>query len=432
MLSTIYIQSVSVKNIIKHFPLTQLAIALAITPIFMSTSHAAATPGTSCNITNAIGRDGGVDTAGTNYIMRCNGSSWERLVEMDSAGNVGIDQAAPAAKLHVGGEIIIGNNAIDCTAATEGGVRYNTTDHYLELCDGSTWEPITSSSCSDATPASMSFTDLSNENNSTLYTSNIVQVSGIACQISARINGEGSPELRTCADSSCSSVLTDWTNTATVSDGEYIQARLTSSAVDNDIYTATIRAGNTSSTWNVTTAGDCTSSPSVGTICADGTVYAGLSPDGNVPMYVTRCDAGLVWDGAECTGTATALPWNDGFSSWIWAGGSSTTSGSTNTPVLVAADSNDGEAGTQPHRQAIYCDNLTANGHSDWYLAAVEELAVLYDNIRNTTNFDTSGNGIYYSSTEISKYYVRNIRFSDGSRPTHSKETFRKIRCVRK
>ena len=41
----------------------------------------------------------------------------------------------------------------------------------------------------------------------------------------------------------------------------------------------------------------------IGWLCSDGTVYAGISPDGNKAMYVARCDNGQTWNGSTCSGT---------------------------------------------------------------------------------------------------------------------------------
>ena len=36
----------------------------------------------------------------------------------------------------------------------------------------------------------------------------------------------------------------------------------------------------------------CVSTSTPGTVCADGSVYAGISPDGNSKMFAARCDVG--------------------------------------------------------------------------------------------------------------------------------------------
>ena len=51
-------------------------------------------------------------------------------------------------------------------------------------------------------------------------------------------------------------------------------------------------------------------SPAIGSICSDGSQYAGLTPDGNVKMYIMRCNLGQSWNGSACTGTETTVAWS--------------------------------------------------------------------------------------------------------------------------
>src|SRR5262249_23926980 len=115
---------------------------------------------------------------------------------------------------------------------------------------------------------------------------------------------------------------------------------------------------------------DC---PNVGDVCADGTIYAGITPDGNVRMYT------------EATTTNNNTPWSFG------TGSPPVTAVLTNMSNLVTGAANtaarslggpfpDGEPGTpgvQEHDAANYCTDLVANGHTDWYLPAYDELQVL-------------------------------------------------------
>jgi hypothetical protein len=48
--------------------------------------------------------------------------------------------------------------------------------------------------------------------------------------------------------------------------------------------------------------------PTVGQACTDGSVYAGLTPDGNVPMYVTPCDYGETGAAHSCIVTLRRRP----------------------------------------------------------------------------------------------------------------------------
>ena len=94
-----------------------------------------------------------------------------------------------------------------------------------------------------------------------------------------------------------------------------------------------------------TGARPCAGSPSPGDVCADGSVYAGLSPDGNVKMYTTPADAGQ-------------FPWNNGNNGgWVATGQTSLVTGETNTLNIIGfhSDSSLPEAInlTRPHKYAL-------------------------------------------------------------------------------
>lgn len=131
----------------------------------------------------------------------------------------------------------------------------------------------------------------------------------------------------------------------------------------------------------------CTSS-AIGTACTNGSIYAGLSPDGNAPMYITAADS------------TTTYTWNNGTTSWTNPGigycttptGTPCVSGKTNTTALSALS----DAGA-PYRAAKYCDDLVAHGKSDWYLPALYEMFVLHTN-KTALGMTASG---YWSSSAI-------------------------------
>lgn len=175
----------------------------------------------------------------------------------------------------------------------------------------------------------------------------------------------------------------------------------------------------------------------IGDTCSDGTIYAGLSPDGGVPMYTTPADAssGAYW------GTYN-------FST----GSTSNVTGRDNTADIYAHVQN-GDGSYNPDdsytpNAAVLCEELTAHGHSDWYLPARDELDVLYDNLvdqdgdntpggplGSTFGFNTSGSypaGNYWSSSELSSYSARYQSFSDGYQGHTSKNGGLSVRCVRR
>jgi hypothetical protein len=176
-----------------------------------------------------------------------------------------------------------------------------------------------------------------------------------------------------------------------------------------------------------------TNCPSIGDTCDDGSIYAGLSPDGNLAMYTTPADA------------PSTYTWNDGTSNYTdmsmanctdTSPGTATScqTGEANTAFLVGAT---GEP-DYPFAAAEYCDGLSAHGYDDWYLPAQDELNVLYTN-KNTGDlngtFNESGSfpaGYYWSSSETSNGSARLQRFSDGSQLTRDKSIGLAVRCVRR
>jgi hypothetical protein len=154
-----------------------------------------------------------------------------------------------------------------------------------------------------------------------------------------------------------------------------------------------------------------------GTVCKDGKVYAGLSPDGGLPMYVAG------------SGTEVSRSWNNGAwdPPWTATGFTSTTDGDGNTAGLVALV----DAGS-PYEAAIYCDVLDAHGYQDWYLPALDELNLLWNGGSPIAGVNTSGSW-YWSSSEVPSSNAWIQRFSDGNQDTGgNKNQNLLVRCVRK
>ena len=176
----------------------------------------------------------------------------------------------------------------------------------------------------------------------------------------------------------------------------------------------------------------CESSPAPGATCADGSIYAGLSPDGNVPMYTTPADA------------PSLLDWNDGTGNHQDTGmqncsssETSCNSGEANTALLIGAT---GEP-DYPLAAAEYCEGLSAHGHSDWYLPAKEEMNVMCAN-RNSGALDGSFSGenatpfSYWTSSEDRAEVSWAVEFLDAgpcfNSNSNSKSNNLNVRCVRK
>ncbi|MBK7962675.1 MAG: DUF1566 domain-containing protein [Bdellovibrionales bacterium] len=397
--------------------------------------NASTTHGGSVMVTGGNGDFGfGTSTGGNIYLIGGGGFAANGDVILGhngttARGNIGVGKLAPAAKLEVSGEVKIGETGLACSVTTKGSIRYNNTTSVLEFCNGTGWNLIQAAACTDPNPSVFLFTNQPNATASSLTASDIIQISGINCSVPVTISGQGSPEYQICSDSGCSTVLQGWTSgPSSISNGQYLQTRLTTDSTGGATFQATLIIGSGASVWSVTNAGgDCTGSPSPGTVCADGTIYAGLSPDaGGVKMFTTRCDFGQTWDGSNCTGVRSLLSWNNGVYAAITTSFASSFTGKINSAGLAAL-----VGGPAPYIAALNCENLNVNGNTDWYLPASGELQVLSANRTVIRNFDVSGVR-YWSSTESTSPTAAAVIISTGSTPIIVKETSVYVRCVRR
>ncbi|MCB9990481.1 MAG: DUF1566 domain-containing protein [Rhodospirillales bacterium] len=152
----------------------------------------------------------------------------------------------------------------------------------------------------------------------------------------------------------------------------------------------------------------------IGDTCPDGSYYAGLSPDGNVPMYMAD------------VASETTDSWNNGTTNWTVTGFTNATDGDGHTAGLVSL----ADAGA-PYDAAGYCDSLSAHGHSDWYLPAISELSLLWNGGTPVGDIKTDGTS-YWTSSELSSSNGYFIRFNDFNQGPFSKNTAVAVRCVRK
>jgi len=155
---------------------------------------------------------------------------------------------------------------------------------------------------------------------------------------------------------------------------------------------------------------------------ADGTAY------GNILSFTTAAPPPtpvITFQGSQLwihpTDNGTGKRWAD--DSFIITGATSLNDGKTNTADIVAT------LGAGDYAARI-CNDLTAFGHSDWYLPSRQELEAMEDNKNQIGNFDT-GKG-YWSSTEFANYYAYIVYFSNGMYINVSKTQEHNVRCVRK
>lgn len=159
----------------------------------------------------------------------------------------------------------------------------------------------------------------------------------------------------------------------------------------------------------------CNSSPTVGTVCLDGSVYAGMS--GTDKMFVPPADS------------SNSIAWNNGNASNNTLTNATSTDGEINTSTVTGLDSDSGTAGTQPHQAAQLCADLVAHGHSDWYLPSIDELITISNNAGDIGGFTLNR---YWSSTESNSTQAQIVRFDIGAILLSSKNAVRYVRCARK
>ena len=104
----------------------------------------------------------------------------------------------------------------------------------------------------DNTPDAVSFTNVVEVSPSTLQESNIIQITGIDHPVAVSVNS-GS-EYRTCSDTNCSSVISDWSNyNGYVDVSDYLQVRHTTPLSGETSTTSVLNIGDVSKTWMSTT-----------------------------------------------------------------------------------------------------------------------------------------------------------------------------------
>lgn len=302
--------------------------------------------------------------------------------------------------------------ATTCDASKAGMIQWTGTQ--FVGCDGTIWTVFGMGICEG--PASISFTAQTDVAVNTAITSDANTMSNFAC--AAQVVCVGCIIVKNGSDVG--------TSTTTVS-GDTIAIKQTSSTNYNTMTTAAAYVGTTSGTFAITTLDSVdpcdATTPTAGTVCNDGSIYAGFTPDGNVKMYTTTCDAGQSGAQSSCTGTRSTKTWSytnttTGFTNAV--------TGQANSAGIYALTASSG-----PYEAATYCEELDSNGHTDWYLPALGELNVLFANNAAIGGFDTGSTG-YWSSREASLNGAYYETFSAGYQNSKDKTTSSLIRCVRR
>jgi len=154
---------------------------------------------------------------------------------------------------------------------------------------------------------------------------------------------------------------------------------------------------------------DC---PEIGDLCPDGTVFAGLHPLFHEHLYIPTTDQ-----------SSSPVKWSESNSN---NGAKSVDDGRINSDLIP----------NDPNFPSFkLCKDLTAGGHSDWYLPSPIEFHYLYSILTqihakgNITDF--SGN--YWTSYEnvSSQAYYQGM-WDNGNSTAYNKDSLMNIRCIRR
>lgn len=193
----------------------------------------------------------------------------------------------------------------------------------------------------DTTPNAFDFTPNVTDAalNAVVTASNTVTIGGINTTTPVSVSGTGAQ---------ISIAGGAWVTNGNISNGQTLTIRITAASTNSTVRTATVNVGGITDTWSVTTiAAGC--GTSVGEVCADGSVYAGMS--GSSKMFATRCDFGQTWNGTTCTGTRTS---------------------------------------SCDYQIISQCQNLVIHGKSDWVAPTPNESVTMNKNQAAIGNFSTA------------------------------------------
>jgi len=108
----------------------------------------------------------------------------------------------------------------------------------------------------DATPSGLTFTDVTGQALNSVITSNSATITGITGSVPVSVSGaSGSPEININSGG--------WVSSGTITNGQSLQVRLTSSGSNSTMRSATVTVGNSSDQWDVTTLASFSNTKSV-------------------------------------------------------------------------------------------------------------------------------------------------------------------------
>lgn len=290
-------------------------------------------PGDACTAAEEgyVRRNASADRDINEITLICDGSQWQSAAGGGLAALQGQDDTGP------------------CTEEKDGLIRYRTSGNpKWEYCDGGTtsWLPFrlpqcqnddagvctlaalrssndpqfkaSSIRCGDkvlgvtgtygnGSSSAFTFTDVTNASLSTLTTASAVTISGIpaGCPGVVEVSGQGGPQISINGGT--------WSTSSTISNGQTLAVRLTSSGSFSTAHTATIAIGATEDTWTVTTlAADTT--PNAFTF----TEVTGANPSTLTTATSITISGVNTSTPVSVTGTGATISINGG--SWVTSG----------------------------------------------------------------------------------------------------------------
>jgi len=155
---------------------------------------------------------------------------------------------------------------------------------------------------------------------------------------------------------------------------------------------------------------------------SDVTGSVGDSYQGGIIAYVDNSgEHGLI---AAPSDQSTGIQWWNGSYISVGATGTAIGTGQNNTAAIVQAQGPGDYA-------AKLCDDLVLNGYSDWFLPSLYELNMLYQNRSLIGGFDTTNNGVYWSSSENNGNTAWCQGFGSGDQSGYNKDGTYRVRAVR-
>ena len=279
----------------------------------------------------------------------------------------------------------------------------------------------TSTITTGSSPSAFSFSPVYNATLSSAVTSGSITITGISTSGTGSASGSGEPVTCSNGGGHCQVSIAGGSyvtpsGTTYIKGGQSLQIQDMASSSYTTTLSDTIYINSTSATWNFTSiANACapSNSPTPGTVCPDGTIYAGLTV-GSAQMFVPPCSYGALTNptasttSPNCTGTASTLAMTINGQivgqTTSTNTATSTTDGKTNQAAWISQNGGSATSGTwggniQP---IAYCNTMRVGGHSDWYLPSTGELvtinnyyAAIGSLVSTSYYWSSTGNGLY-------------------------------------